>query len=67
MSKNGKYTKHTRHIARRMNCVSNGEKLKMQKIDWCEGGLQLAEIGTKNVSEPDLTPRMKHIMVRLEN
>ena len=33
----------------------------------CEGGLQLAEIGTKNVSEPDLTPRMKYIMVRLEN
>ena len=24
-------------------------------------------IGTKNVSEPDLTPRMKYIMVRLEN
>ena len=32
-----------------------------------EGGLQLADIGTKNVSEPDLTPRMKYIMVRLEN
>ena len=39
----------------------------MQKIDWCEGSLQLAYIGTKNVSEPDLTPRMKYIMVRLEN
>ena len=39
----------------------------MQKIDWCEGGLQLADIGTKNVSEPDLTPRLKYIMVRLEN
>ena len=38
----------------------------MQKIDWCEGVLQLADIGTKNVSEPDLTPRMKYIMVRLE-
>ena len=37
----------------------------MQKIEWCEGGLQLADIGTKNVSEPDLTPRMKYIMVRL--
>ena len=32
-----------------------------------EGGLQLAEIGTKNVSEPDITPRMKYIMVRLKN
>ena len=27
----------------------------------------MAEIGTNNVSEPDLTPRMKYIMVRLEN
>ena len=39
----------------------------MHKIDWCEGGLQLADIGTKNLSEPDLTPIMKYIMVRLEN
>ena len=27
----------------------------------------MADIGTKNVSEPDITPRMKYIMVRLEN
>ena len=25
----------------------------------------MADIGTKNVSEPDLTPRMKYIMVRM--
>ena len=67
MAKNGKDTKHTRHISRRMHLVRNGEKCKMHKIEWCEGGLQLAYIGTKNVSEPDLTPRMKYIMVRLEN
>ena len=67
MDKNGKYTKHTRHIARIINFVRNGEKCKMHKIDWCEGSLQLADIGTKNVSKPDLTPRMKYIMVRLEN
>ena len=67
MAKNGKYTKHTRHIARRMLFVRNGEKCKMHKIDWCEGGLQLENIGTKNISEHDLTPRMKYIMVRLEN
>ena len=67
MANNGKDTKHTRHIARRMHLVRNGEKFKMHKIDWCEGGLQLADIGTKNLSEPDLTPRMKYIMVRLEN
>ena len=52
MDNNGKDTKHTRHIARRMHFVS-------------EGGLQLADIGTKNVSEPDLTPRMKYVMVRI--
>ena len=67
MAKNGKDTKHIRHIARRMHFVRNGKKCKMHKIDWCEGGLQLSDIGTNNVSEPDLTPRMKHIMVILEN
>ena len=50
-----------------MHLVRNGEKCKMHKIDWCEGVLQLAEIGTNNVSEPDLTPSIKYIMVRLEN
>ena len=35
MAKNGKDTKHTRQIARRMNFVSNGLKCKMHKIDWC--------------------------------
>ena len=67
MANNGKDTKHTRHIARRIHLVRNGEKCKMHKIDWCKGGLQLEEIGTKNVSEPDPTPRMKYIMVRHEN
>ena len=67
MAKNGKDTKHNRHISRRMHFVMNGEKFKMRKIDWCEVGLQLADIGTKNVSEAYLTPKMKYIMVRLEN
>ena len=67
MDKNGKYTKHTRHIASRMHFLSNGEKCKMHKIDWCEGGLQLADIATKNVGEPDLTPRMKYILVIIDN
>ena len=39
----------------------------MQKIDWCEVGLHLADIGTKNLSEPVLTPRMKYIMVIIED
>ena len=67
IANNVKDTKHTRHIARRMNFVRNGEKCKMHKIDWCEEGLKLADIGTKSVSKPDLTPRMKYIMVRIEN
>ena len=67
MAKNGKDTKHIRHIVSTIHFGRNGEKCKIHMIDWCDGGLQLADIGTKNVSEPDLTPRMKYIMVRLEN
>ena len=67
MANNGRDTKHTRHIERRMHFVRNGDKCKMHNIEWCEGGLQLADIGAKNVSEPDLTPRMKYIMIILEN
>ena len=33
MDKNGKDTKHTRHIARRINFVRNGEKCNMRNID----------------------------------
>ena len=65
MANNGRDIKHTRHIARIIHFVRNGGKWKMHKIDWCEGGLQLAEISTKNVGDLDLTPRMKYIMVRL--
>ena len=66
MAKNGKDTKYTRHISRRVYFVSNGEKCKMHKIDWCEGGLKLTEIATKNVGKNYLNPRMKYIMVRLD-
>ena len=67
MAKNVNDTEHTRHIAWRMNFVRNGQKCKMHNIDWCEGGLQLADIATKNAGDPDVTPRMKYIMVRLDN
>ena len=33
MANNGKDSKHTRHIARRIHFVRNGEKCKMHKID----------------------------------
>ena len=67
LANNGKDTIHTRHISRRIYSVRNGEKCKMHKIDWCEGGLKLEYISTKNVGETDLTPRMKYVMVRLDN
>ena len=63
MANNGKDTKHTRHIERRMHLVRNGEIYKMYKIDWCEEGLQLAEIATNNVGEHDFTKKKKYIMV----
>ena len=67
MAKNGKDTKHTRHIARKVHFVRNVEHLKLHKIDWCEGGLKLSDIATKNFGENDLNPRMKSIMVSIEN
>ena len=39
----------------------------MHKIEWCEGGLQLADIGTNNVREDVLNPRLGYAMVRLYN
>ena len=39
----------------------------MNKIYWYEGGLQLVEIATNNVGEHDLTPRMKYVMVIIDN
>ena len=44
MDKNGKDTNHTRHIARRVHFVRNGENCKMHNIKWCEGGMPLSEI-----------------------
>ena len=67
MANNCKDTKHTRHIARRIHFVRDGEKCKMNKVDWCEGGLQLVEIDTKNVGEHDWKPIMKYIMVIIDN
>ena len=66
MSNNRKNSKHIRHIDRRLNFVRNGETFKLQKIDWCEGDMQLADIATNNVGENDLNNRMKYIMVTLK-
>ena len=67
MVKNGKDTKETRQIDKRVHFVSDGEELKMHRIYWCEGGLQLTDIATNNVGENDLYHRIKYIMVRLYN
>ena len=53
-------------FAKIVNFVRNGENYRMYKIDWCEGGLQLSYIATKNVGENALNTRMKYIMARLE-
>ena len=36
MDNNVKDIKHTRHIARIIYFLRNGEKYKIHKIDWCE-------------------------------
>ena len=38
----------------------------MHNIDWCEVGLQLSDIATKNVGKNDLNTIIKYIMVRLD-
>ena len=67
MANNGRYTNHTRHISRGVNYIKNGKNCKMNTIDWCEGDLQLEDIANKNVGENYLNPKMKYIIVRLDN
>ena len=67
MAKNSKDKNQKRHIARRVNFVGNGEKCKMYKVKWCDEGMKLAEIATNNGVKIYLNPRMKYIMVRLDN
>ena len=67
MDNNCKDTKHTRHISRRVHFVSNGENWKMHNIDWCERGMQFADIDTKNVVENDLNTILKYSMVIIYN
>ena len=51
MNKNGNDKNHTKQISRRKYFVRDGKKRKMHRIEWYEGGLQLADIATKNVGE----------------
>ena len=56
---NGKDTKHTIQVSRIMNLVRNGEECNFHKKVWCEGGLQLAHIVTKNVRDDELNPILR--------
>ena len=67
IASNGKDTNHTRHIANRVQFVRNGKSRKIHKIDCCEEGLKLVENANNNVDENNLNPRIKYIMVRLDN
>ena len=66
MTKNGKYTKHTRHIFRIMHFVRNNEQWNIHNI-WCEEGLKLEDIGTKNFREDEFNPRVVYPMVMLDD
>ena len=66
MDKNFKDTNHTRHISRRLHFVRNSEILKIHNIDWCGGGMKLADIETNNVGDHYLNNIMKYIMAKLE-
>ena len=67
MYKNGKDTKGTSHISRRVDLIRNGEKCKLHRIAWCKGGLQLGDIATKNLGDNNLNLRIKYIIVSLDN
>ena len=67
MENNDTDTKPTIQIYRRMYFVRNGEECNMHKIVWCEGGLQLVEIGTKNVKEDELNTGLEYTISRLYN
>ena len=67
IANNDKDTKHNRHIAIRVKYVRNREKCKIHKIDWCEVGLQLVYIVTKNIGKNELNDIIKYIMVILDN
>ena len=66
MANNGKYTKHTIHIYRRIQLVRNGEEWNLHKKVWCEGGLKMEDIRNKNVMEDELNNILGYAMVILD-
>ena len=50
-----------------MQLVRNGEVFILNKAVWCEVGLKLSDIGTRNVREYELNIRLGYAIVRLDN
>ena len=67
MDTNSKGTKHTWQISRRIHSVRNSEEWNLHKTVWCEVGLQMEDIGTKNVREDRLNSRLGYDMLRLKS
>ena len=43
------------------------ENANLHKTVWCEVGIKLEDIGTRNVRDDELNPRLEYSMVRLEH
>ena len=67
MAKNGKDTKQTRHISRRIHFARNGEERILQMTVWCEGGMQPVYTGTNTRREDEFNHGLKYLVVILDN
>ena len=63
MSKNYRDSKRTQHIKRRVHYVRQGQESGQHSLEYVPADLQLADIGTKNLSAQELDPRLKYIQV----
>ena len=64
---NGKDTKHTIHISRRINFVINYKECNFHNIVRCEAGLKLADIETNNVREDEFNPILGYSRLGLDS
>ena len=67
MYKNGKDTKHTRHISMRMHLLRNSKKWNIHKTLWCEVVMNLKYIGTNTVTEDEFNSILGFTMVIIDN
>ena len=68
MDKNGKYTKHTRNILRRMHLIKNGECWNLHRTVWCEGGMKPSNVWQliRNTWRRILTPLSRYMATSRE-